>query len=176
MQQNILHSTPENKNEIAQRKQFLRFCLEPETTIMFPIEQITEVLKISLIKIVPIPQMSPPIMGVYNWRGEILWTVDLGHLVGLNSWQEQKINAANSTVIILSYPNSSKTKGIPKKSLGLIINSIDDIEWCDPLSIQPPPLSSLTPALAPFVTGYWLKPGGEMILVFDGNSIINSIN
>ena len=174
MQQNLLNSTSENDSQIAERKQFLRFYLEPETTIMLPIAQVTEVLKISLTKIVPIPQMSPYIMGVYNWRGEILWTVDLGHLVGLNPWQEQRINAANSTAIILSYPNGSKTKSLQKKSLGLIINSVDDIEWCDPSFIQPPP-SALTPALAPFVTGYWLKPGGEMILVFDGNSIINSI-
>lgn len=175
MPQNLLNSTSENDFQIVERKQFLRFYLEPETTIMLPISQVTEVLKISLTKIVPIPRMSPYIIGVYNWRGEILWTVDLGHLVGLNTWQEQRINTANSTAIILSYPNGSKTKGLQKKSLGLIINSVDDIEWCDPNSIQPPP-SAINPALAPFVTGCWLKPGGEMILVFDGNSIINSIN
>ena len=176
MSQNILSSTSENRVQIGKRKQFLRFHLEPETNIMLPIEQVTEVLKISLTNIVPIPQMSTSIMGVYNWRGEILWTVDLGHLVGLNAWQEQRINPVNATVIILSYPNGSKTKGIHKKNLGLIINSVEDIEWCALDSIQSPPNKAIANTLAPFVTGYWLKPGGEMILVFDGNYLINSIN
>ncbi|VEP18594.1 Chemotaxis signal transduction protein [Hyella patelloides LEGE 07179] len=176
MQQNFIDSVSDTPIKLAQRKQFLRFYLEPETTIMLPIEQITEVLKVSFNKIVAIPQMPPWIMGVYNWRGEILWTADLGHLLGLNTWQEQRINSTNSTVVILSYPSGSKAKSMQKKSLGLIINSVEDIEWCDPNLIQPPPPSAVTPTLAPFVTGYWLKPEGEMILVLDGNSIINAMN
>jgi positive phototaxis protein PixI len=175
MQQNFIDSVS-NPKKVAQEKQFLRFYIEPETTMMLPIEQVTEVLKISLTKIVPIPQMNPWIMGVYNWRGEILWTVDLGHLLGLNTWQEQQINNTNATAVILSFPNGSKAKGIEKKSLGLIIKNVEDIEWCDSSLIQPPPPSAITPALAPFTTGYWLKPGGEIILVLEGNSIINTMN
>lgn len=175
MQQNNLSSVIETEKN-NQEKQFLRFYLEPITTMMLPIEQVAEVLKISLNKIVPIPQMSPWIMGVYNWRGEILWTIDLGHLLGLNTWQEQEINNTNATAIILSFPNGSKAKGTEKKSLGLIIKNVEDIEWCNNELIQPPLISAITPALAPFVTGYWLKPGGEIILVLEGNSIINNMN
>jgi len=78
-------------------EQFLRFHLEPETKIMLPIEQVTEVLKIDVGNIVPIPQMPSWVMGVYNWRGEILWIVDLGHLIGLNSWYQQENNTKDHT-------------------------------------------------------------------------------
>ena len=72
-----------------EKKQFLRFFLHPDTNLMLPIKQITEVLKIQFGQIVPIPQMPAWVMGVYNWRGNILWMIDLGHLVGLNSWYQQ---------------------------------------------------------------------------------------
>ena len=176
MPQNFINSAPENTTEVAQKKQFLRFYLEPKTTVMLPIEQVTEVLKLSLNKIVPIPQMPVWTMGIYNWRGEILWTVDLGHLLGLNTWQEQQIHHSYATALIISFPNGSKAKGLQKKSLGLIIKDVEDIEWCNPSLIQPPPPPAITPALAPFIKGYWLKTGGEVIFVLDGDSIINAIN
>ena len=176
MPHNFIDRSSENILQLAQKKQFLRFSLEPKTAVMLPIEQVTEVLKLSLNKIVPIPQMPSWTMGIYNWRGEILWTVDLGDLLGLNTWQEQQINRSYITAIIISYPNSSKAKGLEKKSIGLIVKGVEDIEWCDPNSIKPVPPSAITPVLAPFIQGHWLKPGGEMMLILDGDSIINSLN
>ncbi|HEY9652883.1 MAG TPA: chemotaxis protein CheW, partial [Coleofasciculaceae cyanobacterium] len=67
-------------------EQFLRFHLLPNTTALLPIEQLTEVLTISRDQVVPIFHMPPWVMGVYNWRGEILWILDLGHLIGLTPW------------------------------------------------------------------------------------------
>ena len=172
MPQNFIDSPPKRNPQAARKKQFLRFYIEPKTNIMLPIEQVTEVLKLSLNKIVPIPQMPVWTMGIYNFRGEILWTVDLGHLLGLDTWQEQQINHSYATALIISSPNSSKAKGLEKKSLGLIIKGVEDIEWSDPSSIKPPPPSAITPALAPFITGYWQR-AGELIFVLDGDSIIN---
>ena len=162
--------------QVSRKKQFLRFYLEPKITIMLPIDRVTEVLKFSLNKIVPIPQMPLWTMGIYNWRGEILWTVDLGHLLGLHTWQEQQIDLSYATALIISSSNSLKAKGLEKKSLGLIIKDVEDIEWCDPSSIKPSPPSAITPALAPFITGYWLKTGSEVIFALDGDSIINTMN
>ncbi len=82
--------------------QFLRFQLDPHTKAMLPIDHITEVLKIPFGQIVPIPQMPAWVMGVYNWRGEILWMVDLAHLIGLNSWYQHQGNLLHQTAIVLS--------------------------------------------------------------------------
>ncbi|GBF83604.1 chemotaxis signal transduction protein [Aphanothece sacrum FPU3] len=76
--------TGETRNR-SSLEQFLRFDLVPDTTLMLPVAQLTEVLTVPLGQIVPIPHMPPWVMGIYNWRGEILWMVDLGHLLGLNS-------------------------------------------------------------------------------------------
>lgn len=57
------------------------------------------------------------------------------------------------------------------KKLGLVVNRLEDMEWCNPDSIQSTP-QSVSTELAPFLRGYWLKSNGEILLVLDGNSII----
>ena len=160
----------------AEEKQFLRFYLEPETKLMLPIGQVTEVLKIGIGQIVPIPQMPSWVMGVYNWQGNILWTIDLGHLIGLNSWYEQEISISNYTAIVLA-PDRKKNRAKDGEtlSIGLIVTRVEDIEWCDTSLIQSPPAEAVTPALAPFLQGYWLKLNGEMILTLDGRAIIEAM-
>ena len=161
-----------------EKKQFLRFRLEPDTKVMLPIEQITEVLKIAVGHIVPIPEMPAWVMGVYNWQGEILWMLDLGHLIGLNSWYETGINTPNYTALVLSKDNSknTKTKSTQRNSLGLIITQVEDIEWCNQDVIQSPPASVINPKLAPFLQGYLLKPDGETIWTLNGLAIFAAIS
>lgn len=166
---NLPGSTTQLASEI-ENKQFLRFFLRPDTNLMLPIRQITEVLKIQFGQIVPIPQMPPWVMGVYNWRGDILWMIDLGNLVGLNSWYQQELNRSSQTVIVLS-PDQEQTKSDHQSHLGLVISRVEDIESCDPTTIQIAIKETMS-QLEPFLQGYWLKPSGEMILVLDGKSIV----
>lgn len=162
----------------SEEEQFLRFRLEPDTKVMLPIEQITEVLKIAVGNIVPIPEMPAWVMGVYNWRGEILWMLDLGHLMGLNSWYETGINATNYTALVLSKDNSktTKAKSTQRTSLGLIITQVEDIEWCNRDVIQSPPASAISTELAPFLQGYWLKPNGETVWSINGLAIFAAMS
>lgn len=154
-------------------EQFLRFYLLPNTTALLPIEQLTEVLTIPKDQIVPIFHMPPWVMGVYNWRGEILWMVDLGHLVGLTPWHQQKSSASVYRAIVLqTRDNSTMPANAQNQMIGLVVNRIEDIEWCDPDLIQSPPSSAVTPQLAPFLRGYWLKSNGEMLLLIDGQAIM----
>lgn len=154
-------------------EQFLRFHLLPNTTAVLPITQVTEVLTIPRGQIVPIFHMPPWVMGVYNWRGEILWMVDLGHLVGLTPWYQQAISAANYTAVVLQVGSKQITATNSKSQmLGLIVNRVEDIEWCNPDGIQSPPASSVTPDLVPFLRGYWLTSNSEMLIVMDGQAIL----
>lgn len=153
-----------------EKKQFLRFFLHPDTSLMLPIRQIKEVLKIQFGQIVPIPQMLPWIMGVYNWRGDILWMIDLGYLVGLNSWYQQELDRSSQTVIILA-PDQKQTKSDHQTHLGLVVSQVEGIETCDPKTIQIA-IKKTTSQLEPFLQGYWLKPSGDMVLVLDGQSIV----
>ncbi len=158
-------------------QQFLRIHLLPDTAAMLPVQQMTEVLTIPIASVVPIPQMPAEVMGVYNWRGEILWIVDLGHLIGLTPLHQQATSRSNYTAVVIhstgqaSDKNQSSQK-TGRKTLGLLVNRLEDMEWCNPDEIQSPPLSAVTPQLVPFLRGYWLKSNGEILVVLDGNSII----
>jgi len=157
-------------------EQFLRFYLLPDTTALLPIQQLTEVLTIPKAQIVPIFQMPAWVMGAYNWRGEVLWMVDLGHLVGLTPWHQQANITSAHTAIVLQAPTKDSTATNPKhEMLGLVVNRVEDIEWCNPDWIQSPPSSTVTPELVPFLRGYWLKSNGEMLVVIDGKAIMLSM-
>jgi positive phototaxis protein PixI len=155
------------------REQFLRFHLVPDTTALLPIQQVTEVLTISRGQIVPIFQMPAWVMGVYNWRGEILWIIDLGHLLGLTPWYEQGITAsAYKAIVLQTHSHQITSTSTKSQMLGIVVNRIEDIEWCNPDWIQSAPSSTVSPEIAQFLRGYWLKSNGEMLAIIDGKSIL----
>ncbi|ACB53542.1 putative CheW-like protein [Crocosphaera subtropica ATCC 51142] len=154
-----------------QLEQFLRFRLIPDTTLLLPVSQLTEVITIPVGQIVPIPQMPSWVMGVYNWRGEILWMIDLGELLGLTPWQQQPQVTPIYRTIVLHSGAISQNKA-HRQHLGAVVSGVDDIEWCNPNDIQSPPGSTMTSNLAPFLRGYWLPPHGDMLVVLDGEAIL----
>ena len=150
-------------------QQFLRFHLGANTAAMLPIAQLAEVLKIPLGKIVPLPHMPAWVAGVYNWRGEILWMVDLGHLVGLAPWYAQTTNRLHHIAIAIDV--STLSPGSGKQMLGLMVNAVDDIGWLNPDEIQSPPAAAVSPGLVPYLRGYWLGADRKMWSVLDGFAI-----
>jgi positive phototaxis protein PixI len=156
----------------GREEQFLRFHLEPDTKVMLPVAQLTEVLTIPLGQIVPIPHMPAWVMGVYNWRGEILWMVDLGHLVGMTPWHQQLQKGSTYRAFVLRTSGGSTKMTNKGQALGLIISRVEDIEWCNPEEIQSPPAAAVEPGLAPFLRGFWLKPDGDIIVALEGEAVM----
>lgn len=156
--------------------QFLRFHLLPDMTALIPMEQLTEILKVPLSQITPISHLPAWVMGVYNWRGEILWLIDLGNLVGLTPWHHQETLSSTAPVIIMeACLNAEGNEGSEYLPLGLLVNRVEDIEWLNPDRLQSPPTSVVTDALAPFLCGYWLDAQGEMLSLLDGNAILDRL-
>lgn len=159
-------------------QQFLRFHLMPDTTALLPVHQMTEVLTMPTNEIVPIPGMPAWVMGVHNWRGEILWMVDLGHLLGLTPLYQQATSRSTYTAIVIRSAQQALGRqqagrqNTGGKMLGLLVNRVEDMEWCNPDLIQSPPQAAVAPELVPFLRGYWLKANGDILVVLDGNSII----
>ena len=162
-----------NTEKTSAFQQFLRFHLVPDTTALLPVQQLTEVLDIPISQIVPIPEMPAWVMGVYNWRGEILWMLDLGHLLGLTPIHQQAKSYLTYTAIVIHGAQQLVSQVTGKNMLGLVVNRVEDMELCDPDAIQSPPLSAVSSGLVPFLRGYWLKSNGEILAVLDGKSIVS---
>ena len=114
-------------------------------------------------------------MGVYNWRGEILWLIDLGHLVGLTPWHQQIHSTSVYKAIVLQSNSTAAAPNASNSVLGLVVNRVEDIEWCNTDLIQSPPSSTVTPELAPFLRGYWMKSNGDMLVVMEGQAILGAM-
>jgi positive phototaxis protein PixI len=70
------------------QERLLRFPLGAQESVLLPLEQITEILRVELSEVLPIPEMPGCVMGICNWRGEMLWLVDLHHFVGYAYYYE----------------------------------------------------------------------------------------
>jgi positive phototaxis protein PixI len=160
-----------SKQEI--QEQFLRFALVPDTEVLLPIAQLLEVLTIPIGQIIPIPQMPAWVMGVYNWRGEVLWMVDLGYLLGLTpAHQQTKIISNYRAIVIHAHFNAPDRVRSGNQMLGLVVTQVEDIESFNPDEIESPPATAVSVSQAPFLRGYWLKGDGKMLLVLDGAAIL----
>jgi chemotaxis signal transduction protein len=61
---------------------YLSLILAVDHQVLIPSHQVIEIISVSPTQITPIPQVDNPIMGIYSWRGEILWVVDGSALLG----------------------------------------------------------------------------------------------
>lgn len=159
----------------AKTEQFLRLELNQETKALLPIRQLSEVLKVPADRVAPIPHMPAWVMGVYNWRGQILWIVDLAHLVGLAPWHQHRVNVSTHTVVVFN-PLSSRATPVNQQSqiLGLVVNQVTDLEACDTYVIQPPTVTSVR-LITQFVRGYWMKSDDDVLVILDGSAILSAM-
>lgn len=171
-------------------KPFLRLYLS-EMIVLLPVAQVAEVLTVPMSQIVPLPHLPAWVMGVCNRRGEVLWMVDLGHLCGLSPWYQQANRSINHAVAVLqvqtqqpqakTFANSLSASGVnpsrhsKSQTLGLVVNHVGEIEWCNPEVFQTVPSSTLLPELASLLNGYWWQSEGDMLAVLDGEAILQAM-
>jgi positive phototaxis protein PixI len=147
---------------------------------LIEIEHVLELVNISIDRVVPMPQLPPAIRGVYNWRGEILWIVDLATLLGLGT--ERRYRSIQPTIVLSSADDVASSQhqqqvatatGSSAKTIGFIVDEIMEIEWCqiDPSGSTLP--DRLNPELAQWVRGVWESPTGEDLLILDGQAILD---
>jgi positive phototaxis protein PixI len=167
-------SPPPPASPPSEEEQFLRLLLIPDTTLALSVQYLLEVLTFPMNQVVSLPHLPPWVMGVHNWRGEILWMVDLGHLLGLPPWYQQPVNRSEFSAIVVHHKNGGHSRG-DRLLLGLVVHEVDDIEWCNPRDIKPLPPTVIIPEMAPFVQGCCWKPDGGMLTIIDGKAIFQAM-
>jgi len=168
-QPNYLFPVTDSQNQV--NESLLRFHLVPETTALVSISQLSEVLKVNSRQVVPIPQLPSWVMGIYNWRGEILWVVDLGGLVGLTPLPEQSLATTQLPLLVLRQQDNAGNR----QHLGLMVQEVEGITRLDANAIQSSPESTLTVELSQVLRGYWLNPESEMLMVLSGAAIFEQM-
>ena len=140
------------------RQKFLCFALGSQERGLLPLEQIAEVLSVSVADILPVPEMPNCVLGIHNWRGKMLWLVDLNYLLDYPPLSPPEQSEALMAMVIQ----------INGQSMGLVVQYVLDIELYDPIQIQPASADLFPARLLPFLLGY--LPSANA-LVFDSEAI-----
>ena len=166
---------------VRSQQQFLRFSIQPGSMAIIEIDRVLELVNIPISRVVPMPHLPPAVRGVYNWRGDILWIVDLAVLLGGGKEVSRKYRSLQPIVILSSRaampersPSAPATIDYQADTaIGVIVEEIVEIEWCDLDLISPNLPTNLDPELAKWMRGIWESPTGENFLVLDAVAILD---
>jgi positive phototaxis protein PixI len=134
------------------RQRLLRFSVNDQNSVLLPLEQISEVLQVTLTDILPVPEQPATVLGICNWRGEMLWLVDFCQFVGYASVQQTGQQTPLTSILVMVVP-------IQHQAIGIAVSAIEDIELHDLQQLQPVFPGMVSPELLPLVSG--LLPGSN---------------
>ena len=146
-------------------QKFLSFNIGVKDTAVISLEHITEVMQVSLAEICGVPQMPSSVLGIYNWRGEMLWLVDVEEMLGYSPLLYSANMLSKMMAIVVQ---------IDGKSLGLLVRQLMDIESLDSQQIKPTSGELFSPEISSFLKGYFINPAEELIITLDAAAIVQS--
>jgi|GEM_PF-743745 len=125
----------------GEEKKYLRFMVGDRLTTLLALDNIREVVKISSQKVLAVPHTPDWLMGIYDWRGDLVWLTDLNRLLGFG----RSSLAIGGMMISLQ---------VQQRTLGLFIPQVEEIEQHAADRIQAPVPGLLPSHLLPYVQGY----------------------
>lgn len=143
-------------------QKFLRFQLSAEDTALLTVDRMAEIIMVWVNEILPVPEMPSCVLGILNWRGKMLWLVDLGHLLGFPPLFSQDRLATSAMAIVLQREN---------QYLGLVISQVIDIEQYESQQMHPADAQLFPPELLPFLQGFFIDTNREIIITIDVEAI-----
>ncbi|WOD37660.1 chemotaxis protein CheW [Nodosilinea sp. E11] len=163
--------------------QFLQVTLNGDLPLLLPGANLVEILKLAIGQVVPMFEMAPWVMGIYNWRGDMLWVADLGHFLGFAPWYNQAEAATRHTVVVLKPPYSASQSGDEPSTLGLVVSAVDAMVTYPTDAIQPVLNAGagaaegvrglpIEPHLLPFLQGCCFDSAGQPQLILDGTAVL----
>ncbi|MDB9312737.1 chemotaxis protein CheW [Spirulina sp. CS-785/01] len=144
------HLTPSPLPTEPEQK-YLCFQIGLENTAMLPVESIQEILRLEAAQILSVPDMPETVLGIYNWRGEMLWLIDLNHLLGIEGLTTPTLDLLTAIVLEIDH-----------QRLGIVVQQVEEIEAHNPNKLQPP-AGLFSRHLEPFIEGY-LRDARSIVL------------
>lgn len=147
------------------QEKFLSFTLGSNDKAVISLQHIIEVLQVSLTDICGVPQMPSCVLGIYNWRGEMLWLVDLEEMLGYPSLLQRANLLSRMMAVILE---------IDGKYLGFLVRNLMDIEWLDTHQMKLPSADFFSPKILAFIQGYFIDAVEDMVFSLDAAAIVKA--
>jgi positive phototaxis protein PixI len=164
----LANPIPENRHTVAGDwgQRFLEFTFPKEVNGLLPLGNLQGAVEIQLTDILPVPQMSPALLGIFNWRGKSTWVADLSYLAG-GPYYSQFYPQATKTMVLMIQ--------LEDRTIGLAIDrtiSVVAYQSTAALEIEP---SLCAPALRSLVSGYFLDAKHQPWLMLDVPQVFQAI-
>jgi purine-binding chemotaxis protein CheW len=141
---------------------YLRFFIESGNEFAIPAMGIREVLAIAPEQITLVPNVSPLVMGVLNFRGQVIWVSDIGQFLG--GTRLLNIERTEISVIVIEAQDIM---------VGLAVERVRGMEWLSLDKLEP--LSNSTnDSMSPFLKGEWSQLTEQPLQLLDPLSILRS--
>ncbi len=141
---------------------YLRFFVESGDEFALPAMGIREVLSLLPSQITPVPNVSPLLMGVLNFRGQVIWVSDVGQFLG----SAKLLNAERAEISIIVIESQDLM-------VGLAVEQVRGMEWLS-LDTLVPPSNSVIDSISPFLKGEWLGLSEQPLRLLEPLSILRS--
>jgi twitching motility protein PilI len=135
-------STPTREGELC-----LRFDVPSGNEFALPASGIREVMSVDIERITPIPNVSPFLLGTFNWRGQVIWVGDLGQFLG----DQVLVNTSQNEITMLIAEDGETV-------MGFAVHTVANTEWLDVTPMQTD-LSTIPGAIRPFIKGVYHSTG-----------------
>ncbi len=152
----------------ASAQKFLGLALPPDLNVLLATQALTEILPITPLAITPVPDSAAVVMGVYNWRGEVLWLVDLGYLLDQTPLFQQRYRQIGYSVIVIQFQNHA---------LGLVVDQIGEIQTiaATDIILADLPLEMAIGPIAAVSQGRYQGPDRTQYSILDVDAVIDLI-
>ena len=127
-------------------------------------EIVTEVITISPQDILPVPQMFYCVLGIYGWRSEMLWIVDLENLLGYPPPLDKANSHQELLVMVVQFQG---------QSIGLVVSGIDNLTEHDLSKFKSSSAEIFSEDVLPFLHGYFTSSDNDIIMLLDAEEIFN---
>ncbi|HEY9690846.1 MAG TPA: chemotaxis protein CheW [Oculatellaceae cyanobacterium] len=155
---NILQSSDHSQSS---EKKFISFKLGLKDIALLPLECIAELCQVSIGDILPVPEIPNGVLGIYNWREEILWLLDINALTGFPAITQQELLLTMMAMVVQ----------VEGKFLGLLVPQVNDIEVLDVQDMKIPDHQLFKDELMPFLQGYFITKDNEILRVLNPEAI-----
>jgi purine-binding chemotaxis protein CheW len=141
---------------------YLRFFVESGNEFAIPAMGIREVLSLMPDQITPVPNVSPLVMGVLNFRGQVIWVSDVGQFLG----GTRLLNTERTEISVIVIEAQDIM-------VGLAVERVRGMEWLSIETLQP--LSNrVNDGMSPFLKGEWSHIDEHPLQLLDPLSILRS--
>ena len=162
------------QSNARQTRKFLQFQLGKSEKIhksaiqgdiaLLDAEIVTEVITISAKDILPVPQMFYCVLGIYGWRSEMLWIVDLENLLGYPPPLTDRDSDRELLIMVVQ---------VEGQSIGLLVSGIDNLTEHDLAKFKSTTPEIFSEDVLPFLQGYFTSADNDIIMLIDAEEIFS---